>query len=300
MKKIIVLGGNGFIGSSLCAGLIKEGYDVYSFDIHRPPTEIHGVKYIQGDFFDDQNVFSALTGMDYIIHAVCTVNPSNSNVRYMQGYQRDFIQSIKVCEFAAKNEIGMLFLSSGGTVYGVKDQMPIKEEESLFPINHYGNIKLCIESFIRVFNLQNKTNFKVVRISNPYGPGQDYLKGVGFIDATIKAAINKQELTVWGDGSVVRDYVYIEDVVKMIISVIDYSGDDSIFNISSGMGYSQNDIIEIVNNVVGNVNVLYQESRTVDVPVSILDNTKILSIYKSNLFSLKDGIKKYYRHLAKS
>ena len=142
-----------------------------------------------GNFFDDVELETLVENNDIIVHAISTVNPGNSNVQYMRGYNNDFIQTIKLCEYATLYNKKVIFLSSGGTVYGVQEYQPIIEDVCARPINHYGNIKLCIENTIRTFNFQKNTNFIIARISNPYGPGQDYHKGVGFIDAAIKKAI---------------------------------------------------------------------------------------------------------------
>ena len=97
----------------------------------------------------------------------------------MEGYKRDFIQTINLCGMLIRQKTNMIFLSSGGTVYGVQEVQPIKETALPVPINHYGSLKLCIENVIRTFNTQLHTKMRIARISNPYGPGQDYHKGVG-------------------------------------------------------------------------------------------------------------------------
>ena len=86
-KKILIVGGNGFIGRNLARMLSKrEDLEVYSFDLALPKEEMTGVQYIEGDFFDDLVLENAVKGMDLIIHSLSTVNPGNSNEKYMQGY----------------------------------------------------------------------------------------------------------------------------------------------------------------------------------------------------------------------
>ena len=190
--KILILGGNGFIGKNL-AEYLKDDYEVFSFDREIPNVlDNKKIKYIKGDFFNDTDILPYLKKSDVVVHAISTINPGNSNEKYFFGYKNDFLQSIKLCEWSKQYEFRILFLSSGGTVYGNKEAMPIKEEDLPVPINHYGNLKLCIENTIRTFNRQMGLNNIIARISNPYGPGQDYRKGVGFIDAALKKAINKE------------------------------------------------------------------------------------------------------------
>lgn len=296
-KTILVIGGNGFIGTNLSYMLAEEGNDVISFDLVRPARENPKIQYIEGDFFDDQILEKITEKVDVIIHAISTVNPGNSNQQYMRGYAKDFIQTIKLCELVIEKGIRMIFLSSGGTVYGNPKEQPILEDIRPQPINHYGNIKLCIENTIRTFNTQLHTKMLIARISNPYGPGQDYHKGVGFIDAALKKAMAHETIEIWGDGKTERDYIYIEDACKMVASLIDYKGQEDVFNISINRGASQNEILDIVKNLGIDFNVEYKESRSVDAKRIILDNRRIREIYPNELVSLEEGIERYYKYL---
>ncbi|MDY5577161.1 MAG: NAD-dependent epimerase/dehydratase family protein [Lachnospiraceae bacterium] len=296
-KTILVIGGNGFIGTNLSYMLAEEGNDVISFDLVRPARENPKIQYIEGDFFDDQILEKITEKVDVIIHAISTVNPGNSNQQYMRGYAKDFIQTIKLCELVIQKGIRMIFLSSGGTVYGNPKEQPILEDIRPQPINHYGNIKLCIENTIRTFNTQLHTKMLIARISNPYGPGQDYHKGVGFIDAALKKAMAHETIEIWGDGKTERDYIYIEDACKMVASLIDYKGQEDVFNISINRGASQNEILDIVKNLGIDFNVEYKESRSVDAKRIILDNRRIREIYPNELVSLEEGIERYYKYL---
>ena len=296
-KSVLIIGGNGFIGSNLSRHLADRGWKVTSFDIVMPPVTDPRVEYVMGDFFDDNVLVNAIKGKEIIYHALSTVNPGNSNEKYMMGYGRDFIQTIKLFDMLKEQNAKLIFLSSGGTVYGVQEEQPIKESASARPINHYGNVKLCIENTLRVFDIQAKSKMMIARISNPYGPGQDHNKGVGFIDAVIRKTLAGEPVEVWGDGEIIRDYIYIEDVCKMLGNLAEYEGEETVFNVSSATGTSQNEIISIVKEIDDSVSCVYKPGRSVDVRKIILDNSKIMSVSPVELMGIKDGIRSVYNYL---
>ncbi len=300
-KKVLVLGGNGFIGTNLCKTLVNKGHSTYSFDRVLPQYYIDGVQYVSGDFFDDTTLNTIVTDMDVIIHAISTINPGNSSTDYMRGYQKDFIQTIKLLELAEKKHIKLIFLSSGGTVYGKQEIQPITETALPHPINHYGNVKLCIENTILTFASQSDMDIVIARLANPYGPGQDYRKGVGFIDAVIRNAISGNAITIYGDGSVVRDYIYIDDVCGLLTKLVDIKLDnDPIINICSGIGISNNDILDITRKIHGDLTVNYIDSRSVDLQKVVLDNTKINNLIEHDYCPLETGIRQYYNFIKNS
>ena len=296
-NRVLVLGGNGFIGRNLCALFCENGWKVTSFDLEKPESVNENINYIEGNFFDDQQLETAIHNQDVIIHAISTISPGNSNIKYMQGYQGDLVQTVKLSEMLVGTNKKMIFLSSGGTVYGDQKKQPIVEETMTMPINHYGCTKICIENILRTFNIQFKTNFTIVRIANPYGPGQDYKKGVGFVDAAVKKALLGDEIEIWGDGETIRDYIYIRDVCDMIYSLVNYHGPNDTFNISSGEGKSQNEIMELLKEQGYKFTVNYKKARNVDVKKIILDNSKICSVYKKDLIPFEKGLQMYCDYL---
>ena len=297
MKKILVLGGNGFIGKRLASFLANQGNQVYSFDLNLPNVREKGVYYISGDFFDDSDLYYALEDKDIIYHCICTINPGNSWDKYMQAYSGDFLQTVKLCKFVFETNKKLVFLSSGGTVYGKKEVQPIEENSATYPINHYGALKICIENIIHSFNERMENKIIIARISNPYGPGQDYTKGVGFIDAAIKNAINEKEITVFGDGSIVRDYIYIDDVVNLLYFLASYKGEHDTFNISTGIGTSQKEILNMLKSYFPNMIIRFEKERDVDLKKTVLSNKRLIDCYDYKMTNIKDGIFKYLEYL---
>lgn len=294
---IMIVGGNGFIGQNLARYFIEKGHEVSVFDMKKPECEVPGVVYYEGDFFDDTSIDLITEKQDIVIHALSTINPGNSNVAYMRGYTNDFVQTVRLFDRLVLTKGKLLFLSSAGTIYGKYAGRPFEESDPLCPINHYGGVKLCVETAMRAFNEQQGTKLISCRITNPYGPGQDYSKGVGFIDAVIKSILRDQHLEIWGDGSVVRDFIYIEDVCRMINGLLYYEGDMRSFNISTGVGTSQIEIIRLFEKLGFHINVDCLPRRAVDVMCSIAKNDKIVSVTGIVPRLLEQGIKDYLIHL---
>lgn len=210
----------------------------------------------------------------------------------MTGYEKEFIQTVRLLKKAAENRQKLIFLSSGGTVYGQTDGMPISEDTCCRPINHYGSLKVCIESVMHAF-IADQADFIIARLANPYGPGQDYKKGVGFIDAAIKHALYKEPLEIWGDGDNVRDYIYIDDACRMLCDLITYEGTKRVFNISTGVGVTQKAILSLVRSMVGEVTPVFKPKRPVDVKRIVLDNSQYTQTFDFTPRTLQDGILQY-------
>lgn len=297
MKRVLILGGNGFIGKNLAKQLAEQGESVTSFDLYPPQDPLDSIKYVQGSFWDENKLKEITNHIDVVFHAVSSINPGTSNQKYMQGYGNDFIHTIKLCEIIKEKNIKMVFLSSGGTVYGNQTIQPIKENALACPINHYGNVKLCMENTMRIFNKQYGTTIKIARIANPYGEGQNFENGVGFIDAVFKKGLNNSIVEIYGNGEIVRDYIYIKDVCKMLCAIMDYQGIEDTFNLSSGVGTSQNQIIEFIRSWIPDLKVKYLKPRPIDVKKIILDNTRIRTICNITPTCLCDGMYSYYQFL---
>ena len=142
-------------------------------------------------------------------------------------------------------------------------------------------------------------DYQILRISNPYGPYQNPRSGQGAVRAFLGNVLDNKKIEIWGDGNVVRDYIYIGDVVEALyLSAIKDTG-SHILNIGSGVGISLNELIDIIINVVGyKIKVKYTESRNMYVPINVLDITRAreeLNWLPST--SIDDGIKKTWEWL---
>jgi len=166
----------------------------------------------------------------------------------------------------------LVFVSSGGTVYGRPQQTPIPETHPTEPTCSYGIVKLAIEKYLALYQMLHGLDYRVLRLANPYGPGQEANRAQGVIGTFLSRVVHDEAIEVWGDGSVVRDYLYIGDTVAAMLLAAEYAGAERIFNIGSGEGHSVREIIAAVEQATGKkAKASYTAARKFDVPVSVLD-----------------------------
>lgn len=302
-KVYLVLGAAGFIGQNLCRTLIGTGYGVIGFDRIIPECKIDGVEYVAGDFSDSDQIYPLIDRSDAVFHLVSTTKPSTVGEDVPRGYACDVAGTARLLEYLRNKNKRLIFASSGGTVYGRTTVFPIAETHITKPINHYGLIKVAIENLIKMYNRTSFCDNMILRISNPYGPGQDYTKGVGVVDAFMKQCIRNEPITIYGDGEVIRDFIYIDDVCRSFLAAANYSGEYHTFNICSGVGHSVNDVLRMVQKITGrrDMEVNYIAGRPVDAPKIVLDNT----LAREELgfvaeIPMEDGIHMYYDQIIKN
>lgn len=275
--KCLVLGASGFIGSHLVKALIKEGHFVKLFnrvpDLTFDDSLSSVTEIIQGDFNNETLLANALAECDICFHLISTVLPKTSNIDPAYDVRTNLIGTIKLLDYAA--QLGLkkiIFLSSGGTVYGYPKQLPIPEDHPTDPICSYGITKLAIEKYLEFYYQHHGLNYVVLRLSNPYGARNRTNNNQGIIPIFLEKIIRQECVEIWGDGTVVRDYIYISDVIDALIKAINYQGSARIFNIGSGQGRSINHILEDIEHILEcKVKKQYTASRVFDVPANILD-----------------------------
>jgi UDP-glucose 4-epimerase len=274
--KCLVMGGSGFIGSHLIRALHRQGHEVLGYSRHRPgasAVSIGGeVPWVVGDLANRALVADVLRGVDICFHLVSTTLPKTSNDDPVNDIQTNVCDTVALLQAAISAKVRrFVFISSGGTVYGVPKSVPIEETHVLEPTSSYGIGKLAIEHYLRLFHTLHGLNHVILRLSNPFGPGQDPNRSQGAVSVFLQRVLHNREIEIWGDGSVVRDYVYIEDAIRGILAAANHSGPERIFNIGSGTGRSLNELIEMIEVVSGKrATVRYLPKRDFDVPANIL------------------------------
>lgn len=303
MKKCFILGGTGFIGEYLLKRLIDNGYTVRML-VHKRPISIldSRIESVHMNFSDIQNFDDYVIDCDCVIHLVSTTKPNSINKDIVEEINSNVIPSIRLLESCAKYNRKVIFISSGGTVYGENENLPTKETSNTLPICTYGIQKLMIEKYIYVFGIKHQLDYVILRLSNPYG----YYKGMnnGLVSTVIRKTYCNEDITVFGDGCNIRDYIYIKDAVEAILCAINYKGksENHIFNVGTGKGYSINEIIAQVFNVIGkSTRVTHVDSRYFDVKKNILDTEKTRELLKfSYKVDISEGIRLCYESFLKN
>ncbi len=306
-KKCLILGGGGFIGSHLADSLLEKGHEVVIFDkLNFSRKNINHildrVRIIEGDFNNEVDLKNSLVGIDYVFHLVSSTLPATSNENPIYDVETNLVSSLRFLNEAVANKIArVIFISSGGTVYGVPDEIPVKENHPCKPICSYGIIKKTIEDYLYMFYNLYGLDYRVFRLSNPYGERQNPFVAQGVVPVFLKKIIKGETIEIWGDGSVVRDYIYIKDAVRALVKSLEADTKAKVFNLSYGTGHSLNDVLEIMRRVAGTEpGVVYKQGRSIDVPVSVLDNSLISSSYGwKPETNLETGIKKTYEYIKK-
>jgi len=276
--RALVLGGGGFIGSHLVTALLGQGAHVrvlerpYRQRSHALPAH-PALEWMEGDFGNTQDIHRALTDADVVFHLVSTTQPQSSNEDPAFDVSSNLLATLNLLEQLRKKKgTTLVFVSSGGTVYGRPQQTPIPETHPTEPTCSYGIVKLAIEKYLALYRLLHGLDYRVLRVANPYGPGQEANRAQGAVGTFLSRVVNDESIEVWGDGSVVRDYLYISDTISALLLAARYRGAERIFNIGSGGGHSIREIISAIEDVTGKTaQVRYTAGRKFDVPVSVLD-----------------------------
>jgi len=271
----LILGGNGFIGSHLVDKLLAENHHVRVFDkykeLYRPPVPT--VEYHYGDFGNRGLLSRALSGIDTVFHLISTTLPKTSNDDPAFDVSSNVIETIFLLEQCVAHKIKkVIFISSGGTVYGLPETLPIREDSPTNPLCSYGIAKLTNEKYLALFNYLHGLDYAVVRPSNPYGSRQNPAAAQGAVSVFLGKAIRNEMIEIWGDGEIVRDYLFIDDLTDAIYRTAVTPTKSRVFNIGSGEGISLNYILKAIGNITAaEIKVEYRSKRLFDVPKIFLD-----------------------------
>lgn len=297
----LILGGYGFLGQNLCRTLTRAGHKVIVYG-RKSDRAVKVAEWLQqdgipceflwGDFCEEKDWQVRLKDVDAVFHLISTTKPSNKDLSYE--FESNVLPSVRLFEACAKEKIKVFYFSSGGTVYGVPRYLPIDELHKTDPISTYGISKLSIEKALAYCGWSSGLDYLILRISNPYGLGQDPTRDQGLIGVALARALRGKDIEIWGTGNVIRDYIYVDDLMRAVMSLLEYDGTYHLFNIGYAVGFSVNEVISHIHNYVKpRVDISYKEGRIQDVPVNILSHELISEETGwQPLVALDEGIKR--------
>lgn len=276
--KALVVGGNGFIGSHLVDGLLERGWEVVVLDINerryeQMPRQIH---FIRGDLSQSFLVRESLTGVDTVFYLAWATIHEISNQDPAADVHANLIPAIHLLEACRQAEVRrIIFTSSGGTVYGPAQELPIRESHPQNAVTGYGITKLAVEKYLQMFKHLYGLDYAILRPSVPYGPRQNPLAKQGAVAVFLYRAAHGLPITIWGDGSVTRDYFYISDLVSALLACAERDLEQHhIFNIGGTEEVSLVQLVKLAEQTVGKKALVeHLPTRKFDAPRIVLDTT---------------------------
>lgn len=280
-----IIGGAGFLGSHLVYALRGTGRDVIVIGrsardaIKLPP----GVAYLQGDIQNRAFITGALQGVDELVDLAYSSVPKTSFENPIQDIVDNLPGSVTLFDVASgMNLRKMVFVSSGGTIYGEALQLPLSETHPTNPISPYGITKLALEKYAQIYHRMQQLPILSVRPSNPYGERQKPYVGQGFIATAMASILSNQEILVFGQQGTIRDYIYVKDVAQALVCALDQGLPGESYNIGSTVGRSN---LEVLNEISRfalasgiQPKITHVEPRSFDVDTNVLDTEKLRTL----------------------
>jgi UDP-glucose 4-epimerase len=310
-KSILIIGGLGFIGKNLTEGFLNNGKSVAILDlpgINSGDSEIENAgrfRVYRGSFSDKdllRKIF-AENNIEVVLHLASTTVPATSNKDMAYDIHSNLEGAVSLLEEMHKASVSkIVYFSSGGTVYGsgTAEHMErgFKESDPTSPISSHGIVKLAVEKYLELYRHLYGIDYLILRVSNPYGPHHRSEKQ-GFINVVLRNIKSGKPVTVWGDGSVIRDFIYVKDISRILLDLLDRNIWNRVFNLGSGKGYSVKEIIDLIKSEAGSFEVFYEPTRAFDVPRAVLDISEISKAVQaaSELTGIKGGISETYKWL---
>jgi len=299
---VMILGAGGFIGTNLALELSKDKNDQLTL-VDRNQAKLDRLvelcgsrtEILQSDIVSADNMDAVLAGQDLVYHLVSTTVPAISNRKIPEEIRDNVGMMAKLLESCVKCKVGrVVFLSSGGTVYGSGNHCPFKEEMETLPMNSYGVQKVMNEKLLYLYHYIHGLDYKIVRLANPFGPYQNPNGVQGAVAVFTYKTLWDEKILVYGDGSVVRDYIYIDDAIRAIVNIARSKCEEHVFNVGSGKGISISQLLEVIEHTLGRkAKIEYMPGRRADVRENYLDIARYERIFgKLIKVSLEEGIQR--------
>lgn len=297
MVRSLVVGGCGFLGSHVADALLARGDQVRVLDIRPVPEELRAswrsVEYVHGDMLVAGDLERAVRGCSYIFHYGTTSIPKTS-IADPELDNENVLAALCLIRAAAAAKVEkIVYPSSGGTVYGKPDRIPIPEDAPLRPRSPYAATKIAIEQHLAVAHRLHGLDYAVLRYGNPYGPRQSPTGNMGIVSVFLGLLRAGRRPTLYGDGRAVKDFFYVGDAASAALAVLPPS-EDKVFNVASGRGTSVRDLIRAMEKVLGHsIETEKGPPLPGDEPECVLDIGRIRRVHGwSPRVDLEDGLRR--------
>jgi UDP-glucose 4-epimerase len=277
----LVIGGGGFIGSHLIPKLLATGR--YVTVIGRRKTLSYALPerstYVPGDFGTHDLISSLLERHEEVVHLAYATVPNTSFDNPLADLQQNLLPTVQLFSEVAERGGRLILVSSGGTVYGEPTHLPIREDHPTNPISPYGVTKLTLEKYAHLYAKTHGLKVICVRPANAFGVGQHPYAGQGFISTAMAFSLSRQPVKIFGQRGTIRDYIYVSDLAAGIVSALEQGHLSDTYNIGSGVGRSNMDVVEAMSHMLNEINceicVEHLPERVFDVHANVLDSTKL-------------------------
>lgn len=304
-EAILILGGGGFVGRSLTQTLALKGTPVITVNRSTPGFEHPLVESIVGELREPEAFASLLARSRTVVHLASTSTPGTSAAQPLQEVNTNLYITASLLQALQDHPgVELLYMSSGGSLYGDTSGLPSDEDARVHPRSYHGAAKLASEYLISAWCDQFDGNATILRPSNIYGPGQPERPGFGVIPAAFGKILRNETLHIWGDGSVRRDYVYIDDLVRLCTMILDASMPKGtrIFNACSGTSVSLNELFDVMEAATGKpLHRNYDAGRPVDASCIAMDATHAAKVYGwRHQTSLEEGLRRTWKWIGRA
>lgn len=296
-QSVAILGGGGFIGSALSVALAKEGKKVTVLSRTACDQSHINIRNVTGTFNTPADFEPWLADCQSIVHLASNSTPGSSAGRPLSELEGNLRVTLALLE-ALQSHPGckLIYCSSGGTLYGDNEIAPATEQSKLHPYSYHGAGKAAAEYFISSWSTQFATAATILRPSNVYGPGQTARQGFGIIPTAFNKIIKDEALEIWGDGSAIRDYLYVADFIQLCLAIIDKPMAKGVvsLNAGSGIGTRLDELLRQIEYVTGRpIRKTQRNKRQVDISRIVIDSSRAYECYGwKPQTSLTDGLKK--------
>ncbi len=305
--KCLIIGGAGFLGSCVTRLLVETGRNVYVLGHHPSPTRElpRQATYITGDLGDRALLRTFLADTSEVIDLAYSTVPNTSFDDPLYDILSNLPSGVILLQEAARSNLKkMVFVSSGGTVYGKTNSLPSDETHPTNPISPYGITKLTMEKYAGMFALCAGLPVAIARPGNAYGEEQVAFTGQGFIATAIQSIFQGKRIDVFGKQGTIRDYLHTSDIAQGIIAILEHGNSGEAYNIGSGIGRNNMEVLDFIRPLAMQIGLKIElnilPERTFDVPINILNSQKLRSISGwQPQISFEEGIQRVWSSFLK-